>query len=96
MITLPLLPANDSGYPHKLLTPFYPRVKRKCVPLSLLKCRWRSLDASPDRLLYQPAKVCKLIRARGMLHNKSQRIGIPRPPGPSPTKHKDPGPEPPP
>ncbi|XP_059928879.1 putative nuclease HARBI1 [Gadus macrocephalus] len=48
--------------------------------IGLLKCRWRALDASGGRLLYQPAKVCRIIRACGVLHNLSQRNGIPLPP----------------
>ncbi|KAL1276878.1 hypothetical protein QQF64_023551 [Cirrhinus molitorella] len=46
----------------------------------LLKCRWRALDASGGKLLYHQAKVCKIIRACGVLHNVALRAGIPLPP----------------
>ncbi len=54
-----------------------------------LKCRWRALGASGGRLLYHPAKVCKIVRACGVLHNTAQRAGIPLPPDFSPSQHYD-------
>ena len=63
--------------------------------IGLLKCRWRALDASGGRLLYQPAKVCRIIRACGVLHNLSQRNGIPLPPD-LPPPELDPETQPPP
>uniref|UniRef100_A0A9J8DJ69 Putative nuclease HARBI1 n=1 Tax=Cyprinus carpio carpio TaxID=630221 RepID=A0A9J8DJ69_CYPCA len=62
---------GDSGYPLRLLTPFSNLQSAKEVrfndthararsvverAIGLLKCRWRCLDASGGRLLYQPKK----------------------------------------
>ncbi len=44
---------------------------------------------------YQPAKVCRIVRARGVLHNVAQRNGIPLPPD-LPPPELDPEAEPPP
>ncbi|GAA6098357.1 putative nuclease HARBI1 [Tachysurus ichikawai] len=63
--------------------------------ISILKCRWRALDASGGRLLYHPAKVCKIVRACGVLHNIALRTGIPLPPDLPLPQHYDPEPQPP-
>ena len=42
--------------------------------IGMLKGRWRSLDASGGRLLYDPKKVCQVILAQ--LHNICVRRGI--------------------
>ncbi|XP_062393836.1 putative nuclease HARBI1 [Sardina pilchardus] len=42
----------------------------------MLKGRWRSLDASGGKLLYEPSKVCQIILACCVLHNISQSHGI--------------------
>ncbi|KAL1255475.1 hypothetical protein QQF64_013536 [Cirrhinus molitorella] len=62
--------------------------------IGLFKCRWRALDASGGKLLYHPAKVCKIIRACGVLHNVALRAGIPLPPDLPPPQHYDPEPHP--
>ncbi|XP_049898042.1 putative nuclease HARBI1 [Epinephelus moara] len=64
--------------------------------IGLLKNRWRCLDASGGRLLYHPRKVCKIIRACGVLHNLALRDAIPLPPDLPPPQHVDPDPQPPP
>lgn len=46
--------------------------------IGLPKCRWHALDGSRGRLLYHPAKVCRIVRACGVLHNMAQRTSIPR------------------
>ncbi|KAL1276903.1 hypothetical protein QQF64_023576 [Cirrhinus molitorella] len=63
--------------------------------IGLLKCRWRALDASGGKLLYHQAKVCKIIRVCGVLHNVALRAGIPLPPDLAPPQHYDPEPHPP-
>uniref|UniRef100_A0A9J8AW41 Putative nuclease HARBI1 n=1 Tax=Cyprinus carpio carpio TaxID=630221 RepID=A0A9J8AW41_CYPCA len=63
--------------------------------IGILKCRWRALDASGGRLLYHPAKVCKIVRACGVLHNIALRNGIPLPPDLPLPQHYDPEPQPP-
>src|SRR4029434_1849721 len=42
----------------------------------MLKGRWRCLDASGGRLLYDPEKVCQIILACGVLHNICLSHGI--------------------
>lgn len=37
--------------------------------IGILKGRWRCLDASGQRLIYEPGKVCKIILACCFLHN---------------------------
>ncbi|CAN9506912.1 unnamed protein product [Ophioblennius macclurei] len=64
--------------------------------ISLLKARWRCLDTSDCRLLYNPAKVCSMIRACGVLHNIALRKAIPLSSDLPPPQNEDPDPEPPP
>ncbi len=64
--------------------------------IGLLKCRWRCLDASGGRLLYEPKKVCKIIIACAILHNMAQRNGLPLPPDLPYHQHEDPDPHHPP
>uniref|UniRef100_A0AAR2LUK6 Putative nuclease HARBI1 n=1 Tax=Pygocentrus nattereri TaxID=42514 RepID=A0AAR2LUK6_PYGNA len=45
--------------------------------IGLLKGRWRCLDASGGRLLYNPEKVCRIVRACAVLHNMAQQNGLP-------------------
>ncbi len=47
--------------------------------IGLLKGRWRCLDASGGRLLYDPGKVCQIILACCVLHNicLSYGVGLP-------------------
>uniref|UniRef100_A0AAR2IZC1 DDE Tnp4 domain-containing protein n=1 Tax=Pygocentrus nattereri TaxID=42514 RepID=A0AAR2IZC1_PYGNA len=45
--------------------------------IGLLKGRWRCLDASGGRLLYNPEKVCRIVRACAVLHNIAQQNGLP-------------------
>lgn len=48
----------------------HPRVCSAVEPdIALLKCRWRCLDASGVRMWYHITKVCRVIRACGVLHN---------------------------
>ncbi|GAA6080030.1 putative nuclease HARBI1, partial [Tachysurus ichikawai] len=63
--------------------------------IGILKCRCRALDSSGGRLLYHPAKVCKIVRACGVLHNIALRNGIPLPPDLPLPQHYDPEPQPP-
>src|SRR4029434_5334961 len=42
----------------------------------MLKGRWRCLDASGARLLYDPEKVCQIILAYCVLHNICLSHGI--------------------
>ena len=42
----------------------------------MLKGRWRSLDTSGGRLLYDPKKVCQVILACCVLHNICVSRGI--------------------
>lgn len=44
--------------------------------IGMLKGRWRCLDASGGKLLYEPQKVCKIILACCVLHNISLSYGI--------------------
>ncbi|KAL6490094.1 hypothetical protein MHYP_G00004390 [Metynnis hypsauchen] len=37
-----------------------------------LKSRWRCLDRTGGMLLYRPEKVCRIVRACGVLHNVAQ------------------------
>ncbi|XP_048049018.1 nectin-3-like protein isoform X2 [Megalobrama amblycephala] len=63
--------------------------------IGILKCRCRALDASDGRLLYHPSKVCKIIRACGVLHNIALRNGIPLSPDLPLPQHYGPEPQPP-
>lgn len=44
--------------------------------IGMLKGRWRCLDASGGRLLYDPEKVCQIILACCVLHNLCLNNGI--------------------
>ncbi|KAI2662174.1 hypothetical protein H4Q32_000957 [Labeo rohita] len=44
--------------------------------IGMLKGRWRCLDASGERLLYDPEKVCQIILACCVLHNMCLNHGI--------------------
>src|SRR4029434_10261125 len=44
--------------------------------IGMLKGRWRCLDASGGRLLYDPKKVCQVILACCVLHNICVSRGI--------------------
>ncbi|CAM4570039.1 unnamed protein product [Leuciscus chuanchicus] len=64
--------------------------------IGLLKCRWRCLDASGGRLLYQPKKVCQIIMVCAILHNIALMNGILVPPDLPQHQHEEPDPHPPP
>lgn len=53
-------------------------IVERCI--GLLKGRWLCLDATGGRLLYQPVKVCKIVRACAVLHNMAVRNAVPFPP----------------
>ncbi|KAL6460876.1 hypothetical protein MHYP_G00308420 [Metynnis hypsauchen] len=42
-----------------------------------LKSRWRCLDRTGGMLLYRPEKVCRIVRACGVLHNVAHRYAVP-------------------
>ncbi|KAL6473467.1 hypothetical protein MHYP_G00170280 [Metynnis hypsauchen] len=42
-----------------------------------LKDRWRCLDRTGGMLLYRPEKVCRIVRACGVLHNVAHRYAVP-------------------
>ncbi|KAL6466333.1 hypothetical protein MHYP_G00241370 [Metynnis hypsauchen] len=41
-----------------------------------LKSRWRCLDRTRGMLLYRPEKVCRIVRACGVLHNVAHRTAV--------------------
>ncbi|KAL6470507.1 hypothetical protein MHYP_G00216260 [Metynnis hypsauchen] len=43
-----------------------------------LKSRWRCLDRTGGMLLYRPEKVCRIVRACGVLHNVAHRTAVVR------------------
>ncbi|KAL6468330.1 hypothetical protein MHYP_G00240070 [Metynnis hypsauchen] len=43
-----------------------------------LKSRWRCLDRTGGMLLYRPEKLCRIVRACGVLHNVAHRTAIVR------------------
>ncbi|KAL6486137.1 hypothetical protein MHYP_G00055290 [Metynnis hypsauchen] len=42
-----------------------------------LKSRWRCLNRNGGMLLYRPEKVCRIVRACGVLHNVAHRYAVP-------------------
>ncbi|KAL6470533.1 hypothetical protein MHYP_G00216520 [Metynnis hypsauchen] len=77
--------ADRSGISQSSLSRAMPAVLDGIICMSVveraigqLKSRWRCLDRTGGMLLYRPEKVCRIVRACGVLHNAAHRTAVVR------------------